>query len=88
MPVLRRSAGLAWFRNEHDETPAAILAELSADEVAGLAEALVRARDGQFVLGRAVAAREAAMWPAADHAGAAPPTYQVLAPGTGFGSRP
>ena len=27
-PVLRRAKGLAWFKNEHDEAPAAILADL------------------------------------------------------------
>ncbi|HWN90907.1 MAG TPA: DUF1054 family protein, partial [Verrucomicrobiae bacterium] len=28
-PVLRRAKGLAWFKDEHDERPAAILGELS-----------------------------------------------------------
>ena len=52
MPVLRRAKGLAWFKNEHDETPAAILSDLSAEEVARLADELTRTRDGQLVLGR------------------------------------
>src|SRR5216684_6403248 len=30
-PVLRRAKGLAWFKDEHDERPAAILGELSAE---------------------------------------------------------
>ena len=28
VPVLRRAKGLAWFKNEHDETPTAILSDL------------------------------------------------------------
>ena len=40
VPVFRRAKGLAWFKNEHDETPAAILADLSAEEVAHLADEL------------------------------------------------
>src|SRR5437867_1031095 len=30
-PVLRRAKGLAWFKNEHDEAPAAVLADMSSD---------------------------------------------------------
>src|SRR5215471_10016267 len=58
-PVLRRAKGLAWFKNEHDEAPAAVLAEMSSDEVARLGDELTRTRDGQVVLGRAVSALEA-----------------------------
>src|SRR5262249_30024612 len=42
VPVLRRAKGLAWFKNEHDEKPAASLADLETDEVARLAEELLR----------------------------------------------
>ena len=59
-PVLRRAKGLAWFKNEHDEAPAAILTDLPADAVARLGDELTRTRDGQFVLGRCVPAEEAA----------------------------
>jgi uncharacterized protein YktB (UPF0637 family) len=78
--VLRRARGLAWFKNEHDETPAAILSELGADAVAGLGDELVRTRDGQLVLGRVVSAEEAARWKPADYARAARETFQLLAP--------
>jgi uncharacterized protein YktB (UPF0637 family) len=80
VPVLRRAKGLAWFRNEHDEEPAAALADLSPDEIARLGDELTRRRDGQLVLGRAVSAAEAARWAAADYARAARETFHLLAP--------
>ena len=79
-PVLRRAKGLAWFRNEHDEAPAAALADMSPDDVARLGEELIRRRDGQVVLGRAVPAQEAARWKPRDYARAARETFQLLAP--------
>jgi uncharacterized protein YktB (UPF0637 family) len=80
VPVLRRAKGLAWFKNEHDEAPAAILSELSAEEVGHLADELLRTRDGQLVLGRMVKAEDAARWKAADYVRAARETFCVLAP--------
>jgi uncharacterized protein YktB (UPF0637 family) len=78
--VLRRSEGLAWFKNEHDETPAAALADLSAEEITRLGEELVRTRNGQLVLGRVVSARKASTWKAPEYLRAARETYRVLAP--------
>jgi uncharacterized protein YktB (UPF0637 family) len=80
VPVLRRAKGLAWFRNEHDEQPAAVLTELSPDDVARLADELVRRRDGQLVLGRAVTAEEAARWTPREYARVAQETFHLLAP--------
>src|SRR5262245_3546416 len=79
-PVVRRAKGLAWVKNEQDEPPAAVLADLSSDEVARLGDDLVRTRDGQVVLGRAVSAQEAAHWKPRDFARAARETFQLLAP--------
>jgi uncharacterized protein YktB (UPF0637 family) len=79
-PVLRKAKGLAWFKNEHDEAPAAVLADLSVDDVARLADLLLRTRDGQLVLGRAVPAEEAARWAPRDYARAARDTFHLLAP--------
>ena len=79
-PVLRRAKGLGWFKNEHDETPAVILADLSTDDLARLGDQLLRTRGGQLVLGRAVPAEEAARWAARDYARAARDTFHVLAP--------
>jgi len=79
-PVLHRVKGLAWFKNEHDETPAAFLAELEPDGVASLADALLRTRDGQLVLGRAVSSDEAARWTEAQYRASALETFRALAP--------
>jgi len=80
VPVLRRARGLAWFKNEHDETPSAILTDLGADAVTRLADELTRTRDGQLVLGRVIAAADAARWKPADYARAARETFALLAP--------
>src|SRR5262249_46893441 len=45
-PVLRRMKGLAWFKNEHDDDPAAPLGGLSAEEAGELGDELTRTRDG------------------------------------------
>jgi uncharacterized protein YktB (UPF0637 family) len=78
--VLRRVRGLAWFENEHDEAPAAMLADLSADRLGELGDALTRGRDGQLVLGRAVPAAEAARWTDAQYRAAALEAFRALAP--------
>jgi len=80
VPVLRRAKGLAWFKNEHDETPTAVLTDLTGDAVARLCDELLRTRDGQLVLGRAVSVEEAARWTARDYARAARETFHLLAP--------
>ena len=79
-PVLRRVNGLAWFKNEHDEEPAGYLADLTAETLARLGDELVRTRDGQLVLGRAIAAEDAGRWKPAEYSRAARETFQVLAP--------
>jgi uncharacterized protein YktB (UPF0637 family) len=78
--VLRRVKGLAWFENEHDEAPAAMLADLSADRLGELGDELTRVRDGQLVLGRAVPAAEAARWTDAQYRAAALEAFRALAP--------
>ena len=80
VPVLRQAKGLAWFENEHDEAPTAVLKALPADEVARLGDELTRKRDGQLVLGRAVPAAEAARLKAGDYVRLARDTFHVLAP--------
>ncbi|MGH7414386.1 MAG: DUF1054 family protein, partial [Candidatus Rokuibacteriota bacterium] len=80
VPVLRRARGLGWFKDEHDEAPSAILTDLPADAVARLGDELLRTRDGQFVLGRCVAAEEAVKWKPREYARAARETFHLLAP--------
>jgi uncharacterized protein YktB (UPF0637 family) len=79
-PVLRRVKGLAWFKNEHDEDAAAPLSDLTAEQLAELADELTRTRDGQLVVGRAVPAAEAAQWTEAQYREAALETFRALAP--------
>jgi uncharacterized protein YktB (UPF0637 family) len=79
-PVLRRMKDLAWFKNEHDETPGAALSDMAPEALAELADELVRTRDGQLVLGRAVAAEEAARWTEAQYRTAALETFRALVP--------
>jgi uncharacterized protein YktB (UPF0637 family) len=79
-PVLRRVRGLAWFENEHDEEPASSLGDLAPERLLGLADELTRTREGQIVLGRVVAAEEAARWTEAQYRSAALETFRTLAP--------
>jgi uncharacterized protein YktB (UPF0637 family) len=79
-PVLNRMKGLAYFKNEHDEQPAALLVDLSVDELGALGDEILRTRDGQFVVGRAVPASEAARWTEAQYRAAALDTIRALSP--------
>ena len=79
-PVLRRMKGLAWFKNEHDDEPAAPLGDLTAEQLAELADELIRTRDVQLVFGRAVLAAEAEHWTEAQYRTAALETFRALAP--------
>jgi uncharacterized protein YktB (UPF0637 family) len=80
VPVFRRVKGLGWFKDEHDEAPSAILADLPADAVARLGDELTRTRDGQFILGRAIPSAEAARWKPRDYSRVARETFHLLAP--------
>ena len=79
-PVLRRMKGLAWFKNEHDEEPAAPLGDLTLEALGALGDEVIRARDGQLVLGRQVPAAEAARWTEAQYRTAALETFRALSP--------
>jgi len=79
-PVLKRMKGLAYFKNEHDEQPAALLADLSVDELGALGDETLRTRDGQFVVGRVVPAAEAARWTEAQYRVAVLETVRALSP--------
>lgn len=49
---MKKATGLGWYKNEHDEEPAAHLGSLSPREIERLAGELTRRKDGQLVLGR------------------------------------
>jgi uncharacterized protein YktB (UPF0637 family) len=55
---LRANRGLAWFKNEHDETPAALLPNLSSSELKRVGDELTRRNDGQLVFGRRIDAKD------------------------------
>jgi uncharacterized protein YktB (UPF0637 family) len=76
--ALAKAPALAWFRNEHDEEPAAALASLDADGWRRLGKELVRTRGGQLVLGRRVDAANAARRDAAACIQAAHETFAAL----------
>jgi len=80
IPALKQAKGLAWFKNEHDEEPAALLADLSTEEITRLADELTRTRDGQFVVGRRVGETEVVKWKPQEYKTAAIATFQVLTP--------
>ncbi len=80
VPALKRARGLAWFKNEHDEEPATILADSSTEEIVQLGDELTRTRDGQFVLGRLVSESDAAKWGPDEYGKAAAATFEALAP--------
>ena len=77
-PALGTVPSLAWFKDEHDEAPAAALADLDPAGWSGLADGLTRTRDGQLVLGRRVEAAEAVRWTAADYERVAGETFTAL----------
>ncbi len=79
VPALKKAKGLAWFKNEHDEEPAAILADLTEEEITRLGDELTRTRDGQFVLGRLVSESDAAGWGPNEYLRAAATTFEALA---------
>jgi len=49
---LKKGPGLAWYKDEHDDEPAALLESLSSQEIGRLAGELTRRKDGQLVFGR------------------------------------
>src|SRR3989475_3278158 len=70
-PVLRRVKHLAWFKNEHDDEPAAPLADFTPERLVRLGDEPRRAPGGQLAVGRVVPADEAARWTEAQDRSAA-----------------
>jgi len=56
--LLKGNNDLDWFRGEHDEEPAAQVADLATADLKKLGDELTRRKDGQLVFGRRVAAAE------------------------------
>ena len=77
---LKKGSGLGWYKNEHDEEPAALLAGLSPREIGGLAGELTRRKDGQLVLGRRLDQAEALRQTPHEFARVALATFGELSP--------
>ncbi|MBI3002993.1 MAG: DUF1054 family protein [candidate division NC10 bacterium] len=80
VPALRRVKGLGWYKNEHDEEPAADLHEMTPEAVRALGQELTRRRDGQVVLGRRLAAAEVSRLRPADFERVAVTAFRDLLP--------
>jgi len=78
--ALKKGSALGWYKNEHDEDPAALLAGLSPQEIGGLAGELTRRKDGQLVLGRRLDQAEALRQTPQGFERAALATFGDLAP--------
>jgi uncharacterized protein YktB (UPF0637 family) len=78
--TLSRATGIAWFKNEHDEDPAAWAKDFGREQVQAALQELTRRRDGQLVFGRRLARAEVtAMRPEAFQK-VALDTFRALAP--------
>ena len=78
--ALRKVKGLGWYKNEHDEEPAADLHEMAPQALKLLAQELTRRRDGQLVLGRRLAAAEISRMRPADFERAAATAFKDVLP--------
>jgi uncharacterized protein YktB (UPF0637 family) len=72
--------GLGWYKDEHDEEPAAVLDHLSPAEISRLALELARRKDGQLVLGRRLDQAEILRLKSGAFTQAALATFRDLAP--------
>jgi uncharacterized protein YktB (UPF0637 family) len=77
---LKGNKDLVWFKNEHDEDPAACLDDLSSAELKKLVDELTRRKDGQFVLGARVNARDFVNLKSKDVERIALATFKPVAP--------
>lgn len=81
LPELGAGRTLGWYRDEHDESPSALLSTLGRDELKALGQEPVRRRrDGQLVIGRRLAAERVAAMKEAAFRKAALSTFRSLVP--------
>jgi len=80
VPALRKLKGLGWYKNEHDEEPAADLHEMAPETLKALPRELIRRRDAHLVLGRRLAAAEVTRMRPADFEQAARAAFKDLVP--------
>jgi uncharacterized protein YktB (UPF0637 family) len=77
--ALRSAPELGWYKNEHDEDPSLELKTVDVAELKALPELLISKRDGQFVVGRRIPAKEFAKLSPAALKAVALDTYKPLA---------
>lgn len=77
---LKKGSGLGWYKNEHDEEPAALLESLSSQEIGRLPGELTRRKDGQLVFGRRLEQAEVIRLKPEAFTQAALSTFGALAP--------
>ena len=78
--IVKRGQDIGWFKNEHDEDPAASAGEAGPAEIRMMLGELTRRRDGQLVLGRRLSRAEVAGMTAEAFQKAALEVFRVLAP--------
>jgi uncharacterized protein YktB (UPF0637 family) len=76
----RGGKDLAWFKNEHDEDPAASVSSLTTADLKKLGDELVRRKDGQLVFGRRLDVTDFVGRTATQVEKAALDTFKPLAP--------
>jgi len=78
--IVKRGQDIGWFKNEHDEDPAASAGEADPTEIRMMLGELTRRRDGQLVLGRRLSRAEVTGMTAEAFQKAALDVFRVLAP--------
>jgi len=78
--ALSRPTGIGWFKNEHDEDPAAAVKDLGQEQLRALLQEFSRRRDGQLVFGRRLSRAEVAGMTPEAFEKAVLDTFRALAP--------
>jgi uncharacterized protein YktB (UPF0637 family) len=76
--TLRSHPDMGWYKNEHDDNPEGLLKSLDDTGLKKLPGALTRRRDGQFVIGRGIPARDFTKLRPAEAGKLAMDTYRAL----------
>ncbi len=78
--ALKSNKSLVWFKNEHDEDPAAAISALAPADLKKLGDELTRRKDGQLVFGRRVDWVDFVDWKPKQVERATLDTFKPLAP--------
>jgi uncharacterized protein YktB (UPF0637 family) len=78
--IVKRGQDIGWFKNEHDEDPAALMKAAGPAEIRMMLDELTRRQDGQLVLGRRLSRAEVTGMTPEAFQKAALGIFRVLAP--------